>query len=99
MKVADFNCGWVRRELRAIGTILGLGAHVSGSDKATPPPQPPTKRSPITTHVLDTTRGRPAEHIPITLETVDVADGSRWSVSGEDFGWSFYHPFEGNLFL
>ena len=62
--------------------MTALGAHVAGSDKAVPPPAPPAKRSPITTHVLDTTRGRPAENIPITLETVDVADGSKWSVSG-----------------
>jgi 5-hydroxyisourate hydrolase len=55
---------------------------MAGSDKAAQPPAPPPTRSPITTHVLDTTRGRPAEHIPITLETVEVADGSRWSVSG-----------------
>ena len=39
-------------------------------------------RSPITTHVLDTTRGRPAKDVPVTLATVSVADGSSWSVSG-----------------
>ena len=62
--------------------LTHLGAHVTGSDKASPPPAPPSKRSPVTTHVLDTSRGRPAEGIPVTLETVDTADGSRWSVSG-----------------
>ena len=39
-------------------------------------------RSPITTHVLDTTRGRPAKDVPVTLATVSVADGSSWTVSG-----------------
>ena len=37
-------------------------------------------RSPITTHVLDTTLGRPAQRVPITLE-VRGADGS-WSTVG-----------------
>ena len=37
------------------------------TEKAAPPPAPPAKLSPITTHVLNTTRGRPAENLPITL--------------------------------
>jgi 5-hydroxyisourate hydrolase len=36
--------------------------------------------SPITTHVLDTTRGRPAEGVAITLER--RADDGVWSVLG-----------------
>uniref|UniRef100_A0A7S0SIU0 Hydroxyisourate hydrolase n=1 Tax=Mantoniella antarctica TaxID=81844 RepID=A0A7S0SIU0_9CHLO len=62
--------------------VGALGAHLAGSNMAAPPPAPPPARSPITTHVLDTTRGRPAEFIPITLETVQLADGSKWSVTG-----------------
>ena len=49
---------------RRVGAI---GAHIAEGEKAAPPPAPPAKRSPITTHVLDTTRGRPAESIPVTL--------------------------------
>lgn len=33
--------------------------------------------SPITTHVLDTARGRPAAGIPVTLEALDAAGRAR----------------------
>ena len=62
-----------------VGTIA---SQMSGSATAKTPPPAPAKRSPVTTHVLDTTRGRPAEGVPINLETVSVADGSSWNVSG-----------------
>mmetsp|Transcript_7222 Transcript_7222/g.18376 ORF Transcript_7222/g.18376 Transcript_7222/m.18376 type:complete len:167 (-) Transcript_7222:32-532(-) len=37
-------------------------------------------RSPITTHILDTTRGMPAQHVAIKLE---VRAGNEWMYAGE----------------
>jgi len=38
--------------------------------------------SPITTHVLDTARGRPAAGIDVTLERLEAGD--RWQMLGRD---------------
>lgn len=38
-----------------------------------------SETSPITTHVLDTARGRPAEGVPVTLE---MKEGSAWTNIG-----------------
>lgn len=37
-------------------------------------------RSPITTHVLDTARGKPAAGLPVKLE---LHDGSQWTTIGQ----------------
>ena len=46
----------------------------------TPAPVPaPPASSPVTTHVLDTARGRPAAGVPVTL---DLFDGGTWKRIG-----------------
>ena len=62
--------------------LAAVASHVSNSVGAHQPPPPPPRKSPVTTHVLDTTRGRPAVGVAVTLETVALDDGSLWTVTG-----------------
>ena len=39
------------------------------------------QRSPVTTHVLDTARGRPAGSVPVEISVLSEQDGS-WTVLG-----------------
>ncbi len=42
-------------------------------------------RSPITTHVLDTSRGCPAVGLPITLSVLSDSASSEWNVLGKGY--------------
>ena len=49
-----------------------------GVSKPFPPLIPSEPRSPITTHMLDTSLGRPAEGVPVTLQRLYAHSSTAW---------------------
>ncbi|KAI4356150.1 hypothetical protein L6164_000195 [Bauhinia variegata] len=68
-----------------------IGGHVSATSESLPgkPVQPPTRtRPPITTHILDLSRGRPAAGVEVLLEMWKNTQ-SRPTFGGTDSSWVF----------